>query len=77
MKLQVLRDNKGKATGVFINARDWEKLKKNYAPLRKLEDDEPDKETLLKEIRQSVKELKLIEQGKLKSRPVKELLDEL
>jgi len=77
MKLQILRDNKGKPTGVFINVKDWEKLKKNIVPLRKLEVVEPDKKTLLKEIKQSVKELKLIEQGKLKSRPAKALLDEL
>jgi hypothetical protein len=77
MTLQILRDNKGKRTGVFINAKDWEKLKKSYVPLRKLEEDKPDKQTLLKEIKQSVKELKLIEQGKLKSRPAKALLDEL
>ena len=77
MKLQVLRDNKGKTAGVFINARDWEKLKKNYAPLRELEVIDPDKKTLIREIKQSIKEIKLIEQGKLKSRPAKELLDEL
>jgi|GEM_PF-3561116 hypothetical protein len=28
MKLQVLRDNRGKPTGVFINLKDREKLKK-------------------------------------------------
>jgi hypothetical protein len=77
MKLQVLKDSQGKPTGVFINVKDWEKLKKKHVILRKLEDVEPDKESLLKEIKQSVKELKLIEQGKLKSRPVKNLLDEL
>ena len=77
MKLQILRDNKGKRTGVFINAKDWDKLKKNYRHLKKLEEAEPDKKNLLKEIKQSVKELKLIEQGKLKSRPAKALLDEL
>ena len=38
---------------------------------------EVNKKNLLKEMRQSLKELKLIEQGQLKSRPAKYLLNEL
>ena len=40
-------------------------------------DEGPTKEQLLNELRQAVVELKLIEQGKLKARPAKALLDEL
>jgi len=40
-------------------------------------DDDPTPEQLKAEMRQAVKELNLIKQGKLKSRPVKELLNEL
>ena len=36
-----------------------------------------EKALLLKEIKEAVKEMKLIREGKLKARPVKELLDEL
>ncbi len=39
--------------------------------------EEPTQEQLKAEMRQAVQELNLIIQGKLKSRPVKELLDEL
>jgi len=42
-----------------------------------LEYEEPAKEQLLQELKEAVTELKLIEQGKLKARPAKELLDEL
>jgi len=36
-----------------------------------------EKDQLIKEIKEAVKEMKLIRRGKLKARPVKELLDEL
>ena len=39
--------------------------------------EEPTKEQLKAEIRQAVKEVNLIKQGKLKSRPVEDLLNEL
>ena len=37
----------------------------------------PAKARLIKEIKEAVEEMKLIRQGKLKARPVKELLDEI
>ncbi|MFN8344234.1 MAG: hypothetical protein U0X91_04490 [Spirosomataceae bacterium] len=40
-------------------------------------DDEPSQEQLVAELKQAVHELKLVKQGKMKARPVKELLDEL
>ena len=39
--------------------------------------DEPTKEQLIEEIKQAVREVNRIKKGKMKSRPVKELLDEL
>ena len=39
--------------------------------------DEPTQEQLVAEIKQAVHELNLVKQGKMKARPVKELLDEL
>jgi len=35
------------------------------------------KQRFIKEFEQALREIKLIEQGKLKARPIKELLDEL
>ena len=77
MKLQIIQDSKGKATGVYIPIREWKELKKQYKDLEALEYEEPTKEQILQEIKEAVNELKLIEQGKLKARPAKELLDEL
>jgi hypothetical protein len=77
MKLQIIQDSKGKATGVYIPINEWKELKKQYRALETLEYEEPTKTQILKELREAVNELKLIEQGKLKARPAKELLDEL
>jgi len=79
MRLQLIQDSKGKATGVFIPISDWNKLKKQNKNLEMLEAEyeEPSKMQLLQELKEAVTELKLIEQGKLKARPAKELLNEL
>ena len=77
MRLQIIQDTRGKATGVFIPMRDWKELKKQYKGLEVLEYEEPSKEQILQELKEAVIELGLIEQGKLKARPAKELLNEL
>jgi hypothetical protein len=77
MRLQVIQDDKGKATGVFIPIKEWKALKKQYKNLENLEFEEPSKKQLLNELKEAVLELKLIEQGKAKSRPAIELLNEL
>jgi hypothetical protein len=40
-------------------------------------DDEPTAEEILDGIRQAVEEVKLIKQGKIKGRPIQEVLDEI
>ena len=77
MGLQIIQDNKGKATGVYIPIQEWNKLKKRYKDLENLEDEEPTKEQLLEELKEAINEIKLIEEGKLEGRPARELLDEL
>jgi hypothetical protein len=77
MKLQVIQDSKGKTTGVYIPINEWKELKKQHNDLAVLEYEEPGKKQILQELKQAVTELKLIEQGKLKARPAKALLDEL
>jgi len=53
-------------------------LMKSISFVKKVKvDDEPTKEEILEGIKQAVKELNLIKEGKLKGRPVQELLDEL
>jgi hypothetical protein len=77
MKLQVLEDAKGKATGVFIPINEWKELKKQHKDLALLEYEEPSKTQLLQELKQAFAELSLVQKGKLISRPAKALLDEL
>lgn len=77
MRLQIIQDSKGKATGVYIPINEWKELKKQYRDLEALEYKEPTKEQVLLELKEAVQELKLVEQGKLKTRPAKELLNEL
>ena len=77
MSAQLIQDSKGKETGIFIPISDWKKLKKQYKGLESVEYEEPSKAQLLRELKEAVTELKLIEQGKLKARPAKELLNEL
>jgi hypothetical protein len=77
MGVQVIQDGKGKTTGIYIPINEWKELKKQYKDLEVLEYEEPSKEQLLKELKQALIELTLIEKGKLKSRPAKALLNEL
>lgn len=77
MELQIIEDEKGKPAGVFIPISKWQQLKKIHKDLEVLEYGEPSKTQLLQELQEAVKELTLIQKGKLRSRPAKELLDEL
>ena len=77
MRLQVIQDDKGKTTGVYIPINEWKELKKQYKDLEVLEHEGHSKEQILKELKQAVTELKSVEQGKLKARPAKDLLNEL
>ena len=77
MRLQVIQDSKGNATGVFIPMSEWKQLKKQHSDLAVLEYEEPTKLQLLQELKEAVIELQQIEKGKLKSRPAKALLNEL
>ena len=77
MVAQIIKDSKGKDTGVFIPIGYWNKLKKQYATLADLETPTPTKNQLLQELKEAVAELKLIEQGKLKARSAKDFLNEL
>ncbi len=77
MKVQIIQDDKGKATGVYIPIKAWNKLKKQFKSLATLEKEASEKHQILEEIKAAIEELNLIEQGKLEARPAKSLLDEL
>jgi hypothetical protein len=77
MRLQVIHDSKGRKTGVYIPINEWNDLKKQYKDLEVLEYEEPSKDQILSEIKEALVQLKMVEQGKLKARPAKDLLNEL
>ncbi len=70
--MKVLLDVKDSKADFFIE------LVNNLGFVKKVEEQhEPTKKQILQELKRAVIELNLIEQGKLKARPAKELLDEL
>lgn len=77
MKIQIIQDSKGKATGVYIPMNQWKALKRQYKSLEDLEEVSPGKKQLLVEIKPALQELELIDKGQLQARPARELLDEL
>ena len=77
MSLQIINDSEGNPTGIFIPFGEWKSFSKKYKGLESMVQSESSKTQLLQELKQALKELKLIEQGKLKSRSAKELLNEL
>jgi hypothetical protein len=77
MRLQVIHDSEGRKTGVYIPINEWNDLKKQYKDLEVLEYEEPSKDQILSEIKEALVQLKMVEQGKLKARPAKDLLNEL
>ena len=80
MTLQYTYDNKGRAIGVFIPILEWKKITKKYKELETPEeevDTPPTKQEILDSIRDGLKQVKLHQQGKIKLKSAKQLLDEL
>ncbi len=78
MKIQVIQDSKGKNAGVFIPYNEWNELKKQHKDLEALEQKEqPDKQQVLNNIKEGLKEAQQFRQGKLKTTSAKDFLNEL
>jgi hypothetical protein len=78
MNVQYISDQEGNTVSVVIPIQEWKALKQKYKGIEEeLDYPEPSKEEIKENIRQGLKELKLIEEGKLKTRPAKEFLNEL
>lgn len=77
MKIQIIQDSKGKATGVYIPMNQWKALKRQYKSLGDLEEVTSGKKQLLIEIKAALAELELIEKGQLQARSARELIAEL
>ena len=72
MKLQVLQDNQGNQTGVYIPLEDWTMIKNNYPDIETIDQDLPQWEKDLIDNR-----LNSIANNPQRLRPINELLEEL
>jgi hypothetical protein len=72
MSFQYTYDAKGKPVGVFVPINEWEKL---TAELKKKK--AGTKDNILKSMEKGMKQVSRIQKGKLKSIPLKKLLDAL
>ena len=74
MSFQYTYDSNGKAVGVFIPINEWNKITEKL--LRKTPKNSKNS-LLLRNIEKGMRQVKEIEEGKLKSIPLQQLLDEL
>jgi len=73
MSVQFVTNAKGEKTSVLVPFKEWDALNKEREDLkRKLQEAE-----LSLRYKQAFKDAKLFEEGKLKTHPIAELLDEL
>ena len=73
MSFQYTYDAKGKPIGVFVPINEWEKITTEL----KSKKNRSNKTRILKSVEKGMKQVKQIEKGKLKSIPLKQLLDAL
>lgn len=73
MLLQYTYNAKGKPTGVFVPINKWEKI---TSELKKTKTGSS-KAKIMKSVERGMKQVNKIEKGKLKSIPLKQLLDAL
>jgi transposase len=73
MSFQYTYDAKGKPIGVFVPINEWEKITSEL----KKKKNRSNKTRILKSVEKGMKQVKQIEKGKLKSIPLKQLLDAL
>lgn len=78
MNLQYISDRNGNTVSVVIPIHDWEVIKRKYEGIEaELDFPEPTKNEIKENIKQGLKEVQLIEQGKMKATPLKDFLNEL
>lgn len=73
MELQYITDHKGHKSAVQLPMNDWLKIQKELKELEKLRD----KKTFFADLKESIEEVKLAKEGKIKLQSGKEFLNEL
>ena len=73
MSFQYTYDAKGKPIGVFVPINEWEKITIKLKKKKSVNG----KNKILKSVERGMKQVSLIQKGKLKSIPLKKLLDVL
>ena len=77
MSLQYILDSKGEKTGVFIPIKEWERLKKTFKELKKEPVTDTSNEEITEDLKEALDQVKLHQEGKVKLKSARELLDEL
>ena len=77
MNLQYISDSTGKTTGVFIPIEDWEKLKSQVFDIKEIDYEYPTKVDIMDGLKDALEEVRLHQQGKIKLKSARELLNEL
>ena len=77
MNLQYISDSAGKTTGVFIPIEDWEKLKSQVFDIKEIDYEYPTKVDIMDGLKDALEEVRLHQQGKIKLKSARELLNEL
>ena len=73
MELQFISDSLGHKNAVMLSISDWDKIQKDLKELERLRN----KKIFLSELAEAIEEVKLIKEGKIKTRTAKEFLNEL
>ena len=77
VRVQIIHDSNGEAAGVFIPMEVWNQLKKQLGDTSILGEYNSPRDLLLHELKESIAELKLVQEGRLRARPAQDFLDEL
>ncbi|MDI7230617.1 hypothetical protein QMM87_18535 [Leptospira santarosai] len=74
---QFITDDQGNKLSVILSIKEFKTLLKELEEIRSNQEKEPTKKEILADLAESVQEMKLIRAGKLKAKPIQQLLDEL
>lgn len=73
MNLQYITDSKGHKNAIQLPIKDWEQIQNDLKELEKLRD----KKTFMYDLKESIEEVKLAKEGKIKLQSAKDFLNEL